>query len=179
MATIPNPKTWVANEKPTAAGLNLEIRDALNFLLNPPQCSAYRSGALSAANNTQVLVPLDAEVFDTDVMHDLSTNPSRMIAKTAGKYLVTAGVTFPSNATGVRGLVVEKNAAGVQGGGMIIGQDQLTIVGIGSAVLSVATQVVLAANDYLEIFVRQTSGAALAVTPGERLTFIEMLWVGI
>ncbi len=181
MATVPNPKTWTALEDVTAAEMNTEIRDTANFQLAPPQCAAYRTAALSPVTSTWTVIPLDAEVYDTDTpkMHDLVTNPSRIIAQTPGKYLVTAQVTFASNATGIRQMAIQKNAAGVVPGGTTIAEHRNTAISGASTTLPIATQVVMAAGDYLELFGWQSSGAGLALTTGERFTYLEMLWIGV
>jgi hypothetical protein len=169
----------VALDELTAAEWNLEVRDAVNFLLNPPQASANHTAGTSLTTSTWTLVSLGAEQFDTDVMHDIVTNNSRMIAKTAGKYLITAKTTYAINATGIRRISVEKNGAGVQGAGTQIEINSKNALAGMTAPVMVTTQVVMAANDYLEVFAWQSSGGNLALSTGDRNTYLEMLWVGV
>jgi hypothetical protein len=93
---------------------------------------------------------------------------------------VTANVAFAANATGVRQVVVGKNgttpAAGVPGWGI-----QLQAAdGTNGNRLTVSVALLLAANDYIEIFVIQNSGGDLAVGSASdqrimsRATFIRL-----
>jgi hypothetical protein len=90
-------------------------------------------------------------------MHDTSTNNSRLICKTAGKYQINANIAWALNATGVRELGLFLN-----------GTTGIAYVSVpGSATLSeqsISTLYDLAVNDYVEVSVYQTSGGALNVT---------------
>ena len=68
----------------TAARLNTEVRDALDFLLDPPRLWAYDASGLALANATTTLITFDSEIYDTDTMHSTSTNTSRCTFTTAG-----------------------------------------------------------------------------------------------
>lgn len=57
-------------------------------------CRVTRSASLSVADNSFTTVPFDVEVFDTDTMHDNSTNPSRITFNTAGVYVVGFNAQF-------------------------------------------------------------------------------------
>jgi hypothetical protein len=54
---------------------------------NDVSCHVYQTGATTIGSSA-TLVEFGAERFDTDTMHDNSTNPSRITFTTAGKYLV-------------------------------------------------------------------------------------------
>jgi hypothetical protein len=180
MATAPVPDTWATGAKITAAKLNT-LRDSLRWLglttgggTPAPYCNAYRTAALSPATATFTLVPLDTEFDDTDNMHDLVTNPSRVIAQTAGEYLITYGVTFVANAVGRRVAQLQKNSAGVPGAAFAM--TNLVTAPVGNfAVTGVSTQRFIA-GDYVELFIEQESGAALAIAPGQGLVFLTMEW---
>ncbi len=76
MATVPSPKTWVALEDVTAAEMNLELRDAINFLLSPPRVWAYRTALLTLTNNVdpEGLTSYVASTFQPNVPY--GTNES-------------------------------------------------------------------------------------------------------
>ena len=65
-------------------------------------CRAYNDANISIANATTTAVALNAERWDTDTMHDLSTNNNRITIKTAGVYVFDAQIRFADNTTGDR-----------------------------------------------------------------------------
>lgn len=94
MATVPNPRTWTVGELLTAAKMNTDVRDGLNFLLaGKPLASLYSTTSVNS-NNTFVLVPWNNEVLDRDGGHDNVTNNNRYTAQTAGWYRVNAWFQF-------------------------------------------------------------------------------------
>jgi len=72
-------------------------------------CRVQISTPVSCATNVQNFPAFDVELFDTDTMHDNATNPSRVTVKTAGKYLITAGVRWESSTLGLRHIWIDKN----------------------------------------------------------------------
>jgi predicted lipase len=106
------------------------------------------------------------------------TNTSRLIAVAAGTYSVVACVQFVANATGVRAVQVRKNAAGSNAGGTLVAQANsgLASSSAGNSAI-VVRDVVLAVNDYLEVFIYQSSGGALATVAGTGYTYASMRWV--
>ena len=72
----------------------------------------YDGSYQSIANASATAVAYDTETYDTDTMHDTSTNNDRLIAKTAGKFLVTAHMGFAADGTGVRELHINHSADG-------------------------------------------------------------------
>ena len=184
MGTVPTSPTFTAGAVLTAAQENQQ-RDVDNFLLNPPQCNAYRSAALSPATATWTAVGLDAEVFDIvqsgdSPGHDNATNNTRIFARTAGKYEVTGQVTFAANATGIRALSINLNAAGNVASGTVLISAQVNNLGTAStAVPAGVVQVYpMAAGDYVELFAYQSSGAGLALNTGLANTYLRIKWVG-
>ncbi|MBA2311512.1 MAG: collagen-like protein [Actinobacteria bacterium] len=75
-----------------------------------PRVRVSKSVAQSIANNTYVTVTWDGEDYDNDTMHDNVTNNDRLVATTAGLYLVNGVVTYLSNVTGLRLVQVVDNA---------------------------------------------------------------------
>lgn len=181
MATLPNPRTWVNGvDKTDATTLNLEIRDALVFLLKTPRVRAWRNGSFSLTNNTWTVVPLNAETFNTDNMHSNTTNNSRLTATTAGAYTVYYQCVFTNNTSGQRQVDILKGAAGNHASGVI--QNNANADAIGGLLvttLSGTFEVEMAAGEYLEMFALQNSGGALTI-PGVAFadTFMGMYWQG-
>lgn len=99
------------------------------------------------------------ETYDSDAFHDNSTNNSRFTIPSGkgGKYLVTAAISYESNASGSRFISVLKN-----GSSRSDINATNAISGFRTRVLTVAT-LVLAAGDYVQIDGYQNSGSSLEV----------------
>jgi hypothetical protein len=119
------------------------------------------------SNNTfTVSVLFNAELFDTDGYHSTSSSTNRITIPTglAGKYLVTASLSYAANSTGVRIIYINKTSGGVEtthGG--------VTTSNIGSVLnTSVATSTILdlAEGDYVTCEGYQNSGGSLNVASG-------------
>lgn len=178
MATVPVEDTIAVGAKIAATWGNSDVRDAINFLLSPPRVSVTNVAAHSHTSGTSLLLTWDTEAYDTDTMHSTATNTSRLIATTAGTYAVTARIAFASNATGIRYIDVRKNAAGNVASGTRVAFDANTAVASSTVtVVNVACDVVMAANDYLEVFGFQNSGGALSDDVSAGQTFFQMRFV--
>lgn len=178
MATVPTPDTAAVGGRIKAGVWNDDVRDAVNFLLNPPTCRVYQGSAgTTLATATATLLPFDTESWDTDASHSTSTNPSRLTAVTAGKYLVVAQVSYAANATGQRYVTLRKNSAGSGTGGTLVDRVSVDAVGSGSTSVFCVTEVWLStAGDYLEVFGEQSSGGNLATNTGASASFASMTW---
>ena len=121
-------------------------------------CRVTNSVAQSIANGTRTTVGFDTESFDTDGFHSVSSNNGRMTIPSgkAGKYLVTAGVTFATNATGAREIYLFKN-------GSFYSQVFAVATSAGSSGNAIPDLVSLAVGDYIDIRVEQSSGGSLDV----------------
>jgi hypothetical protein len=138
------------------------VRDDLEFLVDPPKCSIYNSAAQSIPNNTTTALTANSENFDTDAMHSTVSLTSRVVAQTAGRYLVNAAVLFASHATGRRALDLRVNGTTTHN---IDGR--MTVTTGNSMAITGMRLLTLAAGDYVEGMVLQTSGGALDVTLNE------------
>lgn len=122
-------------------------------------CRLTNSVAQTIANSTRTSLTFDTESFDTDGFHSTSSNTSRITVPSgkAGKYLVTAAVTFTGpNATGAREVYIFKNA-GFYSQVFTLGSSA------GSSGTAIADIIDLAVGDYIEIRVEQASGGSLDV----------------
>ena len=126
-------------------------------LAGMPAARVYNSAAISISHNLDTVLTFNSERFDTDAIHDTVTNPSRLVCKTAGLYLIVGHVRFASNATGFRYTYIRVN-----GTTSLAVQETPAVSGF-PTILSVATLYQLAVNDYAELLVYQNSGAALNV----------------
>jgi len=69
--------------------------------------SVYHDADQSCGNNAEITLAFNSERYDTDTIHDNTTNNSRLTCKTAGKYLITGGVVWEPEATGIRRLNIK------------------------------------------------------------------------
>lgn len=132
-----------------------------------PNAKATRMASQSIPNNATTEIVWDTEDWDTDTIVDVAgANPERLVARTAGKYHVSAGVSWGSNTTGIRQILIRVNGsshaynAGDAPNGI---QWRRTL----------SVDVNLSVNDYVTVGLYQNSGGALS-TEANRLTFITM-----
>lgn len=96
MASWTSPRTWVDDELVTATLLNTHLRDNQQYLYDAMAIGTrvYNNASVSIAQSTHVAIPFNAELYDTDNIHDLSTNTTRLTCKTAGKYAIVGHVLW-------------------------------------------------------------------------------------
>jgi hypothetical protein len=120
-------------------------------------CRVYHSTTQSTGGSAAAL-NFDSETFDTNTMHDNSTNNSRITCKVTGKYIVIGTAAFTPNATGARGLQIRKN------GSDVLGTEERNNSGSTLWTFVRITEIVsLSANDYVELTAYQSSGTSLDV----------------
>jgi hypothetical protein len=123
-------------------------------------CHVYRTTAQTVTTGGLVALGFNAERFDSDGFHDNSTNNSRMTvpAGMAGKYVAAAAVEWAASSAGARTVGFKVN------GTTYVGLDtvQPSSAG-GQETRQVVTSPVLdlAAGDYVEVFISQSSGGNL------------------
>lgn len=127
------------------------------------------------ATATATYIDFDAEDFDTDAFHDNATNNTRLTvpAGFGGKYLIFCSAEWVNNATGIRQILVRKNGTTITGIDTRInnGADynvQMSLTFVDS----------LAAADYVEYRVYQSSGGNLTLSDANGLTFFGMVYLG-
>lgn len=120
--------------------------------------SLTKSGTQTVTTSTEAIVTWDTETWDNNSLHEGVTNPGRITAASAGLYLVRANIEWASNDIGNRLTYLYIN-------GSIIYTERIPaslIIGIDNCGYTLVRS--LAANDYLEVRVFQTSGGDLTVT---------------
>ena len=152
---VPIPRTFGVSETEVAAYFNA-FRDALNFLLNPPEARVYGNAVQAIANNTNTALACDTTVFDTYTMHSNVTNNTRVTAQVAGTYLCIGCYGSAPNAAGGRDIQFAVNgvAQGEPQGNWDVNQANFHII-------QVVSLIVLNAGDYVEVWGLQNSGGAL------------------
>lgn len=117
---------------------------------------AYNSGTQSINDSTLTALTFDSEDYDSNNNHSTSTNTSRLTANTAGKYVISGGVAWATNAIGVRFIALRIN------GSTYIAKQLGLGTTLSNPTLSVSAVYSFAAGDYVECVVFQTSGGALS-----------------
>lgn len=129
-------------------------------LLNPPvpQARVYNNANISLpTSGTFAVLTFNTERYDNGALHSTSVNTSRLTAPITGLYSGGCSVTFASNLTGRREVVIQIN------GTTNIAYDAIPAVNGAQTRLSVPFEWQMVAGDYLEVFAMQTSGGALNV----------------
>jgi len=133
---------------------------------NTIAAGAYNDVDISIADSSTTIIALNQSAYDTDDMHDPSTNNSRVKATTAGTYQILGSIAWASNATGRRLIYLRYNGSG-SGETVEVDTNQN-----GAHYMQVSAQHVFTADQYVELLVYQSSGDALnattagIVTPG-------------
>ena len=117
----------------------------------------YDASNQAIDNDSTTVVAFDSERYDTDTIHDTSTNNSMLTCKTAGVYSISGHIQFEANATGLRlvGILLD--------GATTIAYMGWSDVGASAIYLPLETKYTLAVNQYVELVVYQNSGGALNI----------------
>jgi len=123
---------------------------------------------------SSVFSPLNFNVedFDTDALHSPST-PSRLTAAIAGKYLSSANLQWSGSSTaGQRQMRIQLNGATD-----IAGNTETPTAAAAGPFMGISTVYALAAGDYVQLIVWQSSGGNLDLVAGG-MTHFEMVYLG-
>lgn len=149
-----------------ATANKIALRDAKGQVVGfVPAARVKNSTAQSIANTTLTALSFDSEDFDTDIIHDLATNKSRLTCKTAGIYDIKATVAFANNATGYRRVSI------LLGGTDTVSEGFISAVNGNVTSIAIGSNYYLNVGEYVEVYVYQTSGGALDVHEGTKTTF--------
>jgi hypothetical protein len=124
-------------------------------------CKAVRTATQAATQNVDTAVQFTGtEEFDSDTMHDTSTNSSRITVPYAGIYEVHGHLYWAANASGTRYVILAKN-----GSNMTFGTTGVRASPPGANVFmqDFSDVLPLAAGDYLELIGNQDGAASLNI----------------
>lgn len=153
--SVPSQRTWAAAYKVTAADLNANVRDAVNFVLNPDAAQAHQGTVQSIPNATNTAVTLDT--LDANYNNALWVNSAttKFTIVNAGTYRLSGMVSFAGNATGVREAFFRVNGTTQLNTPVLPGNANVVTVAVPP------TRIHLNAGDYVELCCYQNSGGAL------------------
>lgn len=139
----------------------------------PPCARVFHSVAQTIPNNTEVVLAFNSERYDTSNLHSTVSNTSRLTAPVAGKYLITAAVSWDSHATGYRTVYLRLN------GSTWIAIQRDAVSGTAVWPQTITTVYDLGENDYVEVSVRHTAGVALDILAANNYSpEFAMQWLG-
>ena len=146
------------------------------FLLDPPFVYAWQQTAQSIANATITVITMDSETVDTDNVHSLVTNTSRLTIVTAGRYRVVGQIAWGSNSTGYRGCRLLKSGVVATSGTRVQASSSA------GNLVQVYDEILCVVGDYIELAGEQTTGVALSTFTAagdSSLTFLKARWAGV
>lgn len=160
-ATVPDAITFGQSGAAGSAAVSARRDHAHAMVANPTTTAAVRCGHnanQTIDNTTTTLLAFNTEKYDTDGMHDTSTNNGRITAQTDGYYIISASCTWDDEGTNYRNHLVYFN-----GSTLIARQIWNASSGVEWASM-INTHYALDADDYIEFKVYQNSGGARTIT---------------
>jgi len=152
----------------TAAAHNLLLENVENYRV-PPSCRLERATGQVVYDASTATIVWDQEAWDTDTMHDLSTNQDRITIKTAGIYLVVGAVRYTAGISDDASITILEN------GTLVVRDEGGPANTAGGRTVSVMLN--LAVNDYLQMQVYQNNSANTSRTTTSG-TFFSAVWLG-
>lgn len=133
---------------------------------------AYNGAAQAIANATETAVSFSAVLYDTASFWAISPNPTRLTVPTgkAGKYAIVGQVKWALGATGAGFARIYKN------GSTLLGEGYVQLVDPAAAI-QVSVEADLAAADYLELKLYQTTAGSQNTVGGSAQTFLSLAFV--
>ena len=171
MGTVPIQRTWTTGEIATAAELNSNVRDSINFLLATPRAVVSKNTTTSVvSSSTPALITWNTSSVDTDSMW--SGPSSRIYAKTPGRFEFWLSVHYPFVASQAQSTYVfcgiRVNANATWGNGTELVQSvrcPSLASGFGTTVYC-SMEWTMNAGDYAEFWTTQTMGSSQTVSSG-------------
>ena len=133
-----------------------------------PSAQVRKTSNQSLANATWTAVTWDSEAFDTDSIHDTSTNTSRLTCRTPGKYLLSGVVEF-SGLTNPTYLSLQFALNG-NTSGRVYGRQGRTDTTV-TPIVSIADVIDLSVGDYVELYVFTGTGTGTIVGTNPNASF--------
>ena len=140
-------------------------------------CSLYNSASQSISNNTLTAITYNSENFDTDSFHDTSSNTSRITIPSGkgGKYQINFMTNGDGGYAGIWETFVYKNGSSILGAFSVPSLTSPYNFGACPIFTGVLD---LAVADYVEIFIRQTSGTSKSIYNNGGGGFLDATYLG-
>ena len=144
--------TVLTADSSTATGLKwAAVATGLTYV----GCAAYRDTNLSVTKNTNTLLTLPSEQYDTDGFHSTSTNTGRFTIPSgkAGKYQINCSVSWNSSITEQAWLMLYVNGSAATSAGLSLGRFQEFPGTANTDFIAGSTSYSFSVGDYAEIYV--------------------------
>lgn len=143
-------------------------------MFNRPACQVYRTSNQTITTSTYIDVNFDAEILDTESIHDNATNNDRLTIQTPGHYGIHAMVKWASVGT-TNVIILDITVASTT----VITSNSMRKFGTSEIEQSVSGEYKLAANDIVRARVWQSSGSNLdLVSDGTFRPRLGIMWLG-
>ena len=171
-AQITKPYTFTSGATTSASEVNSNF-DTLYTKVNAldtlhDSVIVYNDAVISLDTATYQDIAFNSEYFDSDDIHDTSTNNTRLTAKSNGVYLITGTAGFSANTTANRELTIMKN------GSDNIGFHRRSYNSSSAAFVTITTIAKLNVDDYIELQAYQNSGSTLNILTGVRFSMVKL-----
>ena len=173
MGSVPVQRTWVTGEIVTAAEMNSNIRDSVNFLLTTPRCILGLSTLTTVSDSTTpTSIIWDTLYVNTDNMSSPPSN--RMYAKTAGRFEFEFYVHYNAFTTTISTVMcgIQYNNSTAWGSGTKLDEDVRQTTGANNGGIfgtstSVRADTFMNAGDFVSFWTAQSgAGASLTISGG-------------
>lgn len=123
----------------------------------------YNSSSQTLVSGEDTAIVFDAEDYDTNAIHDNSTNNTRLTCKTAGKYQVSGMLVYANSSTGYRLAYIRMTR-----GSTVTYQalSNMPAINGDATFVNISSIIELQVDDYLELVGRHTQGSNCSVTGG-------------
>lgn len=162
MGSFPTVPTFQAGQILTAAQLNA-LAAFTAWMSNPPRVSTYQATVQSIPSSAYTAVSFDTDSFDSDNMHSVTSNKTRVVLNTPGMYQIDATVPFTAANVGNAFMAIGYNGAGVYSNPIPGGAVAAPLSSSLAVMLNISISWSFHLGDYLEVFVYQSSGSSLSL----------------
>ena len=157
--TPPSQRTWTVSDVVTAAMMNANVRDAVNYLEQPPMFSARQTATATATGATPAWTTIGFDSIDGDPYSGWNASSVVWYVPFASWWQTTVRVAFAFNATGFRGAGIGYSATTPDANAQVL---LPAVPSSGNATtLEVTDTRYVAAGGYIRALGYQNSGAAL------------------
>ena len=161
--------TFTSGQILTATQMNGLGTNVNNYRV-PPICRVKRSGNLNYTGGTDIA--WNAEDYDTDSMHDNSTNNARITVTTAGVYLLTMSINLTFTGT-----LTRCSPFFMIDGTTFTGETQYLMSATTAYYVHHTSQLVLTSSNY--VTARMTIGGATSpIIVDDASTWLQATWLG-
>ena len=168
---VPTQDYWSNGETMTETKLNT----VANLVIQAPRILVRQGSTTTLSNGSWGTLGFTIEDMKVDMTHSTTSNTERLIAATAGTYLLSGVVTYASSAGGARrGARWRRNGSGGIGPEILVPSPSAANNGV-PAVAAPTLMVYLAVGDWVELHGYQDSGGNLSTLAG---TYAQAVWIG-